>query len=467
VSTVAPRPGVGQPTVPEPARLLADRSAVAVAAMPAAPPNGSHGAAAATVPAAAPAAPGGASWAKTFAALRHRDFALMMAGTLPAMMAMQMGMVATGYLAYELTGSATALGLMGLAWGIPMLFLSLVGGVVADRVPRRTILLLTQVAIGVAACINAFLVNTGLLQLWHIYAVALLQGTAFAFNMPARQALAADVVGREDMANAMALFNANMNLTRVIGPAVAGMLIAAPAVGIGGVFLLMAGAYVLVLVMFWQIRGGRERAGQSRGSGVEQLKAGLAYIGSNRPLVLLLTLGFLPMALGMPYQMLMPVFALGELRVGPQGLGLLNASAGVGALIGSLVLASLGNYPHKARLQTYTGIAFGLSLLGFAIAPTFGLALLILPVLGAASAAYMALNNTLVMEHTPREFYGRVMSVYMMTFSLMPLASVPAAALADGIGARPTLAAAGALLAYIVAVVAFGGRIGRKAPAAS
>jgi predicted MFS family arabinose efflux permease len=265
----------------------------------------------------------------------------------------------------------------------------------------------------------------------------------------------------------MALFNANMNLTRVIGPAVAGMLIAAPAIGIGGVFTLMAAGYALVLVMFWQIRGGRVKAGQGRGSGLEQLKAGLAYIGSNRPLILLLTLGFLPMALGMPYQMLMPVFALGVLKVGPEGLGLLNAAAGVGALLGSLALASLGNFPHKARLQTWTGIAFGLSLLAFALAPSFALAVVALPALGAASAAYMALNNTLVMEHTPREFYGRVMSVYMMTFSLMPLASVPFAALADEIGARPTLAAAGALLAYIVAVVAFGGRIGRKSAIAA
>lgn len=405
---------------------------------------------------------GGASWARTFAALRHRDFALMMGGTLPAMLAMQMGMVATGYLAYELTGSATALGLMGLAWGVPMLCFSLVGGVVADRVPRRTILLATQLLIGIAACINAFLINTGRLQMWHLYAVALLQGTAFSFNMPARQALAADVVGREDIANAMALFNANMNLTRVVGPAVAGMLIAAPAIGIGGVFMLMAGAYVLVLIAFWQIKGGRKPAGQSRASGFEQLKVGLAYIGSNKPLIMLLTLGFLPMALGMPYQMLMPVFALGELRVGPEGLGLLNAAAGVGALIGSLALASLGNYPHKPRLQTYMGLVFGLSLLAFAISPSFGFALLILPLLGAASAAYMALNNTLVMEHTPRQFYGRVMSVYMMTFSLMPLASVPYAAMADQIGLRPTLAVAGALMAYIVAVVAFGARIGRK-----
>ncbi|MBM4419921.1 MAG: MFS transporter [Chloroflexi bacterium] len=406
-------------------------------------------------------------WARTFAAMRHRDFAMMMAGTLPAMLAMQMGMIATGYLAFALTGSATALGLMGLAWGIPMLSLSLIGGVVADRVPRRTILLATQATIGLAAVINAVLVHTGWLQIWHLYAVALLQGTAFAFNMPARQALSADIVGREDLANAMALFNSNMNLSRVVGPAIAGFLIAVPAIGIGGVFTMMAAAYVVVLLMFWQIRGGRERTGHGGGSGIEQLRVGLAYIGSNRKLLLFMTLGFIPLALGMPYQMLMPAFAAGVLNEGPEGLGLLNAAAGVGALIGTLALASLGNFAEKARLQTYIGITFGLSLLLFGLAPSFLAAMLILPILGGASASYMALNNTLVMEQTPREFYGRVMSVYMMTFSLMPLASVPFAALVDQIGARPTLAAAGALLAYIVAVVAFGNRIGRRASPAA
>ncbi|HEV8634321.1 MAG TPA: MFS transporter [Chloroflexota bacterium] len=404
-----------------------------------------------------------AGWRKTFASLRHPDFALMMAGTLPGTLAMQMGMVAFGYLAYEISGSATALGLIGLAWGIPMLFLSLIGGVVADRVPRRTILIVTQGTIGCAAVVNALLLYGGKLQLWHLYAVALVQGTAFAFNMPARQAMSAELVGKEDLSNAMALFNANMNLTRVVGPAIAGLLIALPQVGVSGVFGLMAAAYVLVILTFWRIRGGRTRAGANRGSGLQQLQEGLSYIRSNRKLIMLLTLGFLPMMLGMPYQLLMPVFALGVLRVGPEGLGMLNAASGIGALLGSLALASLGNFGGKARLQSITGIAFGLSLLGFALAPSYAAALLILPALGAASSAYMALNNTLVMENTPRQFYGRVMSVYMMTFSLMPLASVPFARLADEIGARPTLAAAGALLAYLVAVIAFGGRLRLRA----
>jgi MFS family permease len=399
-------------------------------------------------------------WQRSFSALRHRDFAVMMASAFLHMNSMQMGMVAFGYLAYELSGSATALGLMGLAWGVPMLTLSLVGGVIADRFPRLAILTVTQTAVGLGALTNAVLILTGTIQFWHLFAVALLQGTAFAFNMPARQALVADLVGQEDLTNAIALNNANMNLSRVLGPALAGVLIATPAIGVGGVFAIMAGAYVIVILTILQVKGGRTRVGASRRSGLEQLLEGLRYIRGSRALLMLLTLGFVPMLLGMHYQMLMPVFALGLFKVGPTGLGMLSTAAGLGALVGSMGIAALGDYPHKTRLQTALGIGFGLSLLGFALAPNLTVAALALPIVGATSAAYGSLNNTLVMQATPREFYGRVMSVYMMTFSLMPLASVPVARLADEIGPRPTLAVSGALLAYIVAVVAFGGRSG-------
>jgi MFS family permease len=408
-------------------------------------------------PSAAPAAaapptapePTGPAWRRTFSALRHRDFALLMASALPHMTAMGMGMTAFGYLAYEMSGSATVLGLIGLAWGVPMLVLSLVGGVAADRFPRRTILMVTQTAIGVAALVNATLIFTGYLQLWHLFAVAVVQGTAFAFNMPARQALTADIVGHEDLSNALALSNANMNLTRVLGPALAGFLIASPYVGVGGVFALMASAYVFVVFTISRVKGGRTRA------------------GSSRPLLVLLSLGFIPMLLGMHYQTLMPVFALGLLKVGPEGLGLLSMAAGVGALVGSLALAAAGNFQHKQRIQALLGVGFGLGLVGFALAPDFLAAVVTLLVVGACAATYQALNNTLVMQATPREYYGRVMSVYMMTWSMMPLASVPVAAMADAFGARPTVAATGALLAVVVALIALGtGTLRRAAPPA-
>ena len=251
------------------------------------------------------------TWRRTFLALRHRDFAVLMASAMIHMMVMQMGMVAFGYLAYELSGSATALGLMGLAWGIPMLTLSLVGGVVADRVPRRTIMMATQATIGTGALINAVLIFTGTIQLWHLFVVALIQGTSFAFNMPARQAFIAELVGQEDLPNAIALNNANMNLNRILGPALAGFLIATPAIGVAGVFFAMAAAYIIVVLLIFQIHGGQQPAGMSKRPPVEQLIEGLQFIRASPRLLTLLSLGFIPMLLGMHYQMLMPVFAIG------------------------------------------------------------------------------------------------------------------------------------------------------------
>ena len=394
------------------------------------------------------------SWQRTFLALRHRDFAVLMSSALLHMMVMQMGMVAFGYMAYELSGSATALGLMGLAWGIPMLTLSLVGGVVADRVPRRTIMMVTQGTIGAGALINAVLIFTGYIQLWHLFAVALVQGTSFAFNMPARQALIAELVGQEDLPNAIALNNANMNLNRILGPALAGFLIATPAVGVAGVFFLMASAYIVVIALIFQIRGGQTRAGTSKRPPLDQLIEGLQFIRASPRLLTLLSLGFIPMLLGMHYQMLMPVFALGLLKVGPEGLGLLSMASGVGALVGSLAIAALGSFKGQDRLQSMLGIGFGVSLVGFALAPTFVVALAVLLIVGATSAAYQSLNNSLVMENTPREFHGRVISVYMMTFSLMPLATVPIGWLVDQVGARLTVGTTGAMLAIIVAAIA-------------
>src|SRR4029079_18569515 len=185
-----------------------------------------------------------------------------------------------------------------------------------------------------------------------------------------------------------------------------GLLIATPQIGAAGVFGLMAACYVFVVATIFRIRGGRVRTGTAKGTGVEQLLEGLRYIRATPSLILLLALGVVPMLLGMHYQMLMPVFALGLLEAGPEGLGLLSMAAGIGALAGSVALAAAGNFPGKTRVQALLGVGFGLGLLAFALAPSLPLAMLALMAVGAASAIYQALNNTLVMEATPPAFYG-------------------------------------------------------------
>lgn len=397
------------------------------------------------------------------AALRHPAYRRLMAGLAPGLLAMQMGSVALGYLAYTLSGAATALGLIGLGWGLPMLGLSLVGGVVADRFPRRTILLGTQVLMGAAALLGTVLLLTGLIQVWHIFIVALIQGTSFAFNMPARQAMIADLVGKEDLGNAIALNNSLLNFTRVVGPPIAGVLIGYEAIGIRGVFIYMAGAPILVLFMLARLpHSAPTRRGRRSGWG--DLVDGLRFIGRSPVLLSLLALAFAPVLFGLPYQTLLPVFALQVLRVGPEGLGLLGMASGLGALVGSLGVTALADSPRRRLIQVALGLLFGLSLIGFANSPVLPLAATCLVLTGASSAGYMSINNTLVMQAAPNELHGRVMSVHMMTFSLMPLASLPVARLTDLIGAPATVTGMGFLLVLaILAVVAWGHRAAARA----
>lgn len=391
--------------------------------------------------------------------LRYPAYRLLMAGVTPHLLSMQMSTVAMGYLAYSLTNSATLLGLIGLGWGIPMLVLSLVGGVMADRFPRRTILLFSQSLVGSAALLGAILLVTGLIQVWHIFVIALLQGISFAFNMPARQALIGEFVEAEELGNAIALNNTLMNFSRVIGPPLAGFLIVSPWVGLNGVFVLMASLYLVVLAMLWRLPRLPAPANR-RQNGWESLKDGLGHIRRSPALLGLLALALTPMFFGMPHQTLLPVFALQVLDSGATGLGLLNMASGIGSVIGSLAVTVVVGQAAQRRTQMLLGLLFGLALIGFAASGNLLLAAIGLAVVGAASAGYMSLNNGLIMNATPREYHGRVMSVYMMTWSLMPIASLPAGSLADQIGAPVTVGGMGLiLLLSIIALSIWQGRI--------
>lgn len=393
------------------------------------------------------------SWKKPFLALDQEGFRHLWLGMLPGTMAMQMGMITTGYVAYDISGSAASVGFVSLGSGVPMLLLGLAGGVVADRFPKRNVLLLTQALIGIAATINAILVITGIVQIWHLMLVAAIQGVGFAFNMPSRQAFIGQLVSRERLMNAVALNNAGMNFCRVIGPSIAGALIAVPFVGAGGVYAIMACMYAYVVLSLLRIQDRGRPLGSVRPPPLDSLREGLRYIRGNGVVSTLLALAFVPVLLGMPYQQLMPVFAEDVFNVGPSALGLLLTFNGIGALAGSLVIAGLTAFPRKGLLQMMLGIAFGLSLAVFAFSRSFHIGLASLIVIGFVSSGYQALNSTLVMNNADPEYHGRVMSVYMLTFSAMPLAVVPYGALADAFTAPVTIGIGALLLAAIIAVV--------------
>ena len=409
--------------------------------------------------------------------LRHPAFRLLWLSLLPGTLGMMMAVVAFGYVAYQLSGSTTALAAVNVGWGVPMALLSPIAGVVADRFSRRTVLLVTQALVGLTAVAACLLVTSGSVQVWQLMAVTFAQGTAFAFNMPARQALIAELVGPDDLPNALAISNAGLNFNRVAGPAIAGVLLTLPAVGPGGVFALMAALYVVVVLALWRLPdsgwhgapapvtegaeaalarvSGRPRT-RARPGVLDQLGAGLSYIFGRADLRRLLLLAFLPLLFGMPYQALMPAVAAEVFQVEAAGLGALLTANGLGALAGSLVVAGMmgtGVAARLFRLQYVSGLLFGVALMGFALVGAFVPALALVAVVGGASAAYSAVNSSLLMGQTPAEYHGRVMGVYMMTFAAMPLSSLPAAWVAEQVGLPATLAVCGALSALVVALL--------------
>jgi len=395
-------------------------------------------------------------------ALRYPGFRILWLSLLPGTLGMMMGVVAFGFVAYQLTGSATTLAVVNAGWGLPMVVCSPLAGVVADRFSRRRVLLVTQSVVGLTAVGACLLIASGTVQVWQLLLVTLVQGVAFAFNMPARQALVAELVPREELANALAIQNAGLNFNRVAGPAIGGALLTLPAVGPAGVFAVMAGLYLVVLLALWRLpaTGQPGRAAQAtpraRSSVVGQLGAGLAYVFGRSDLRRLLLLAFLPLLFGMPYQALMPAIAAQVFEVDAAGLGALLTANGLGALGGSIAVAGMvgaGAVARLARLQYLSGILFGTALTGFALMEALIPALILVAVVGGASAAYTAVNNTLLMGQTPPEYHGRVMGVYMMTFAAMPLSSLPAAWMAERVGLSATLALCGVVSAAVVALL--------------
>jgi MFS family permease len=417
----------------------------------------------------ATATAGGITWRdralRWGSALRYPGFRLLWLSLMPGTLGMMMGVVAFGYVAYQLTGSPTTLAIVNAGWGLPMVLCSPVAGVVADRFSRRRVLLVTQAVVGLTAVGACLLIASGTVQVWQLLLVTMVQGVAFAFNMPARQALVAELVPREELANALAIQNAGLNFNRVAGPAIGGALLTLPAVGPAGVFAVMAVLYVVVLLALWRLpapaRPGRAGATgapavRARPSVVGQLGAGLVYVFGRPDLRRLLLLAFLPLLFGMPYQALMPAIAAQVFEVDAAGLGALLTANGLGALGGSIAVAGMvgaGVAARLARLQYLSGLLFGSALVGFSMMESLVPALVLVAVVGGASAAYTALNNTLLMGQTPAEYHGRVMGVYMMTFAAMPLSSLPAAWVAERVGLSVTLALCGVLSTVVVAVL--------------
>jgi MFS family permease len=388
--------------------------------------------------------------------LRHRNYRLFFFGQLISLSGTWMQSVAQAWLVYRLTGSAALLGVVGFAGQIPTLVASPAGGLAADQFDRRRVLLATQAASMGLALALAALTLTGRVNVPWIVGIAALLGVVNAFDIPTRQAFAADMVGRDDLVNAIALNSTVFNGARVVGPAIAGILVAR--IGEGWCFFVNGASYVAVIAGLLAMRGVPRRPPASGASPLERLREGFAYAARTRPvLALLALLGVVSLA-GMPYSVLMPVFADEILGGGPRTLGLLMGAAGVGALLGAFALALRRSTRGLGTFVAIVAAGFGLTLVAFSQSRSFWLSAALLVPAGFCMMSQMSSSNTLIQALTPDALRGRVMSVYAMVFmGGAPLGALAAGTLASRFGAPATVAGGG--VACLVAALLFARRV--------
>ncbi len=393
---------------------------------------------------------------ETFASLRFPNFRLWFFGQTLSLMGTWMQSVAQGWLVYELSGSTFALGAISFIGTIPTLFLMLPGGAIVDRVPRRRLLLTTQAVMMLLAFVIAGLAGIGQLRIWHIAVIAASLGIVQSFDAPARQALAVEMVeDRRYLSNAIALNSTIFNLARIAGPAIGGAVLAA--VGAAWCFGLNGLSFVAVLIALSLMRLPSVGAEVRTAPLLEQTMVGLRYVWEDvsiRTMVLLVAVASL---FGSSYAVLLPAFAADVLKVGEIGLGALNVAVGAGALIGSLIVASLGHSGRKPFLLTAGSVLFPISLLGMAASRSFSISLICLALIGVAFVVQNATINTLIQQAVPDELRGRVMAVYSLTFfGTAPFAALQAGALAQAFGPQIGVAVGAVItLLFALGVVIF------------
>jgi MFS family permease len=383
-------------------------------------------------------------WPHPLRALRHPNLRRFFAGQSVSLVGSWMQQVAQGWLVYRLTRSSGMLGLVSFLAQVPVFLLGIVAGSVADRYPRRRIVLVTQANALLQATFLAVLTLSGHVRAWHLLPLAFMLGLTYAFEIPARQALLAEVAG-EDMPNAIALNSSIVNGARVVGPGLAGLVVAA--VGEGWCFALNAASFLATLTAVWRMEV-PPRPPPVR-SGREHLLEGLAY-AARTPMVraLLATLA-LSAFFGMPYLSLLPVFAAEVLRGGPKLLGTLNAATGVGAFAGAVALLARKNLRGLSRVVAAGATVFGLGLLALGLSRSAPVTLAALVLIGSGFITQMAGTMTLLQALAAPEMRGRVMGV----FSTLYVGITPFGALAGGVAAHrfgaPRTVLAGSLVVLI------------------
>ncbi len=374
---------------------------------------------------------------RTFAALDYYNYRLWFIGQLVSMFGTWMQTTAQGFLVYQITNSPAYLGVVGFAAGVPSWIFMLYGGVVADRIPRRTLLVLTQSAMMIMAFILAGLAFTGLVQPWHIIILAFGVGIANAFDAPARQSFVLEMVEREHLSNAIALNSTMFQLATVTGPAVAGLTYAW--VGPALCFAINGVSYIAVIAALLTMKL-KPLPPRIPKRALDDLKEGLRYAATHKVIRTLILIAAVVSLFGLAFVTLMPAWAVDILGGDATTNGLMQSARGAGALIGALMIASLGNFHHKGKLLTIGTIVFPLLLIVFALITSIPLSLLALVGVGWAFMVLFNMLNTTVQSIVSDELRGRVMSLYTLTFfGGTPIGALWAGAIAERFGEPPTV----------------------------
>lgn len=390
----------------------------------------------------------------TFSSLSYPNYRYLWAGTLAMSAGQWVQNTTIGWYVYELTGSPILLGAINGLRSIPFLFLGPVAGVLADRFDRQRMVMIVAIVIMSTAYVMGALALLGTVEAWYLFVFTAITGTAWAFNQPARQSLISETVPRHELMNAIALASAGFNTNKLLGPLLAGMLIAW--FGAGGNFLIQGLAYTVVLGSIAMMRLPPVPKLTKQDSLWTNLREGLAYVAKDKMVLVLMASALVPQLLAQPYQSLLPVFQKDVLHAGPEALGLLLGAPAIGALTATLILASFaGRLEHKGRILLVTMLAWGVSLVLFSRADTLLAAVLALVCVGACQVTYNSTNNTILQLIVPAELRGRVMSIYFIDQGLQPAGALMSGFVTSQIGAPDTVTLMGIsviLLGLVIAV---------------
>ena len=401
---------------------------------------------------------------RTLSSLQEREFAWYFAGNTAFFMAMQMQFVLRAQLAYELSpegAKALGLGLVTLGASFPILIVSPLGGLIADRVNKRTLLIVTQSAAALITLVTTVFILTDLMAYWHLFVLAFLAGTIFSLNMPARQALVPQLVPQHKLMNAISLQMSGMNLTRILGTGLGGILIAPLAVigigehgGVGWVYLITFAVLAIAVASEFRLPRHGMRTESGGEDFIQGLVGGFRYAAASPVILMLLIAGTLMPFFAFPVQMMLPIFAEEVYGMGGGlGYGLLMAAGGLGGFIGAVIAANFDGLPNKGHIMFAGALLMGGFLVGFGLTGAFALGMIFFIVSNTGQMIFMSANNTAVQTLAPEELRGRVMSIMIMSFGVMPIGVLPITVAADQFGVQATVTTVSLGLIALLAVV--------------